>query len=309
MSVALVCQAPAELSAIEQGRLRECETRIERGIAVFVDVGNALLEIRDSRLYRQNFPTFEAYCRERWGLSRPRAYQLLEAAEVVNNVSTIVDIAPATESQARPLTRLEPEVQREVWQELVESTPVERITAKVVEEQAKAAEPLNEAVKTIKEELKAEPPAQQSILPEPPAPKDRIIVEATEKVKAGTLTVLQAAKEISQATMKVEIAAARALRPKSPGPTPEVPLEPPPRDPVFDTVLPNGKPIGEGDPKALWLWGWLLEYEDRFLKSSPDPETLASNFLDFMDRDSQRLIPIITRYLNSLLETLHANAS
>ena len=136
-----ILPAADDLSAIEPDRLVACEARIERGLQTFVEVGNALLEIRDSRLYRQQFPTFEAYCRERWRLSRPRAYELLNAASVVANVSAIADIVPTTESQARPLTRLEPEMQRAVWQEVVETTPPEKITAKVVEEKVRAAAP------------------------------------------------------------------------------------------------------------------------------------------------------------------------
>ena len=61
-----------------------------------------------NRLYRQKFPTFEAYCRERWGLKERRAYQLLDAAEVVKNLGCTM-VQPTTERQARPLTRLEPE--------------------------------------------------------------------------------------------------------------------------------------------------------------------------------------------------------
>jgi hypothetical protein len=146
-------------------------------------------------LYRQQFDTFEAYCRERWNLDRRRAYQLLDAAEVAENLLCTTGTQPQTERQARPLTRLEPEVQREVWQAVVEETPPEQITAKVVEEKAKAAEPLNEAVKAIKEELKPEPPApaQQPILPDPPKPKDPVMVAAAavSNVSHGTQTAPQ----------------------------------------------------------------------------------------------------------------------
>ncbi len=99
-------------------------------------MANALLEIRDSRLYRQQFPTFEAYCRERWGFERRQAYRLIDAAAAVNNVSNWTQTVPQTESQARPLTRLEPEVQREVWKEVIAETTHEEITARVVEEKA-----------------------------------------------------------------------------------------------------------------------------------------------------------------------------
>lgn len=83
-------------------------------------------------------------------MKRQRAYELIDAATVVKNVSEISDTAPAKESHAAPLTRLEPEVQQEVWKAVVETTPAEQITAKVVEEKAKAAEVLNAAVKQVK---------------------------------------------------------------------------------------------------------------------------------------------------------------
>lgn len=192
-----------ELTLVEIARLGELEQVVETGLTVFVKVGNALLEIRDSRLYRQQFPTFEAYCRERWGLKQSRAYQLLDAAVVVGNLqsSTIVEL-PKTESQARPLTRLEPEVQREVWQDVVASTPADQITARVVEEKAQAAEPLNEAVKTIKEELKTVSltSAQQSIIPQPIKPENPLIAAVTARVISGELSVIEAAKEIKAAT-------------------------------------------------------------------------------------------------------------
>ena len=61
--------------------------------------------------------TFEEYCKERWGMNRAHAYRLIDAAEVVNNLSPIGDI-PANESQARPLTALRdnPELQRAAWE-------------------------------------------------------------------------------------------------------------------------------------------------------------------------------------------------
>lgn len=77
-------------------------------------------EIRDSRLYREHYSTFEEYCRERWGWSRGRAYQHIEAADTAAIVSTNVDIpAPTNEGQARelaPIARRDPGAAREAWQ-------------------------------------------------------------------------------------------------------------------------------------------------------------------------------------------------
>ena len=113
-------------------RLEQCEAVIERGLQTFVDVGNALLEIRDNRLYRSGYSTFEDYCRDRWGFSRIHAHRLIQAAEVTGNLLPIGNILPATESQVRPLTSLEPEQQREAWRYVVENAPATGITAEQV---------------------------------------------------------------------------------------------------------------------------------------------------------------------------------
>src|SRR6266850_2708468 len=106
----------------EQTRLAECETVIEKGLKTFVEVGNALLEIRDSKLYRQEFGTFEEYCRQRWKIARNYANKLIAAAEVVSNLGTNVP-KPRNESQVRPLVGMEPEQQREAWRIASEATP------------------------------------------------------------------------------------------------------------------------------------------------------------------------------------------
>jgi N6-adenosine-specific RNA methylase IME4 len=127
---------PCEIESItieESRRLVELETTIGAGLKTFVEVGEALLEIRDSRLYRIEHRTFEAYCREKWGMSRPRVYQLIGASQVTKQVSTIVDKAPSTESQARPLTKLPPEQQAQAWSKAVEMAGGEQPTAKQVE--------------------------------------------------------------------------------------------------------------------------------------------------------------------------------
>jgi hypothetical protein len=38
---------------------------IDGGIKTFIEVGSALLEIRDDRLYRESYGTFDDYCRVR----------------------------------------------------------------------------------------------------------------------------------------------------------------------------------------------------------------------------------------------------
>lgn len=94
---------------------------IERGLAMFVDVGNALIEIRDRRLYPETHGTFENYCQGRWGFTRRRAYQLIQAAETVGQLSTTVHTPlPSTERQVRELARIpDADARARVWERSV----------------------------------------------------------------------------------------------------------------------------------------------------------------------------------------------
>lgn len=129
------------MSLEERQELAQHEQIIERGLKTFVDVGNALLAIRERKLYRDDYKTFETYCQNRWGFTSERARLLMRSAEVMDNLSqtpTMVGVLPTSERQARPLIKLEPEQQREVWERAFETAPEGKITgahvARVVSE-------------------------------------------------------------------------------------------------------------------------------------------------------------------------------
>jgi hypothetical protein len=84
------------LSVLEEG----IQAALDRSRDGFIEAGKRLTVIRDSFLYRETHRTFEDYCQERWGFSRVRAHQLIEAAckPMVNN-----------ERQARALIGLDHE--------------------------------------------------------------------------------------------------------------------------------------------------------------------------------------------------------
>lgn len=87
---------------------RQADAIISRGLASFVETGNALLFVQQTRGYRfDKFDTFEDYCANRHDMSRSRAYQLQDAARVVGALSTIVD-KPKNEGQAREFVPLLP---------------------------------------------------------------------------------------------------------------------------------------------------------------------------------------------------------
>ena len=89
------------LSPSENTKLGHLEHIIENFRKSYYKAGAALAEIRDSRLYRATHASFEAYVAERWELSRPRAYELIDASRVANNLSAVADITTTNESQLR----------------------------------------------------------------------------------------------------------------------------------------------------------------------------------------------------------------
>ncbi|KKK82930.1 hypothetical protein LCGC14_2798480, partial [marine sediment metagenome] len=113
--------APSNGRGLFDASLSELEAVIERGLETFVEVGLALLAIRDGEKYHETYATFEDYCRQRWGWSRDYGYKLIRSAEVVNVLG--VDNCLQTESQARelvPLLRKDEQAVVEVWRELKE---------------------------------------------------------------------------------------------------------------------------------------------------------------------------------------------
>ena len=130
----------AQTIELAAAALRRHEAIIARGLKTFIEVGNALLAIRSERLYLATHETYDAYCRERWGISYQRAHQITQAAEAV---SKILDTGLPTpnESQARELAKV-PEPEREqVWRETLDRTDGKPTATAVREVAAPAAEP------------------------------------------------------------------------------------------------------------------------------------------------------------------------
>ncbi len=136
-----------ELTESEAKERHRLELKVEKA---FYEAGAALRELRDKRLYRSTHKTFEEYCRSRFGFQRRHSYQLIDAAGVVDNLcangaqnqnpqmgTNGSQILPTSERQVRPLTTLEPDSQREVWQQAVAQAggkvPSGRIVKGIVE--------------------------------------------------------------------------------------------------------------------------------------------------------------------------------
>lgn len=144
-----------ELTTLESNRLTELERVIDAGLKTSWEVINALAEINRDRLYRAQYPNFEAYCDEEWGFSRQHAYRLIEAAGVVACLPS-GDRMP-NERQARELAPLPPEDRAAVWATAnAEGNPTAERVARAREEyltaQALAALPAEEQLRVIREQ-------------------------------------------------------------------------------------------------------------------------------------------------------------
>src|SRR6516162_7355493 len=83
-----------QLTPPEAQELRRCESAIKEGMDTFIEVGNALLVIRDQRLYRNDHDSFEEYCRTRWNMTARQANRLVGAAGVVENLKQDQLVSP-----------------------------------------------------------------------------------------------------------------------------------------------------------------------------------------------------------------------
>jgi hypothetical protein len=132
------------LTAAEQAELAECEAVVKRLWPSFLQVGEALLRIRDRRLYRGNHETFEAFCREKFRFSRPHASRLLNAASVVQALAqeerwkplspTGDMMLPDSERQVRALLTIESKDRPAAWLQAVELAGGGPVTAPLPKE-------------------------------------------------------------------------------------------------------------------------------------------------------------------------------
>lgn len=142
------------LSVRETKRLDELEAVIEANFRGFYAVGKALMEIWDTRLFRQDYGTFEAYLKQFWDMGKAHAYRLIDASRVIDTIQMYSDpedglnqkvsnwrqneaempqnptLIPINEAQARELAKLPPEDQVTAWQRAVETAPDGKITAR-----------------------------------------------------------------------------------------------------------------------------------------------------------------------------------
>ena len=130
---------PIDPLTIEEEKARfSLERKVERA---FYEAGKALRELRDRRLYRSTHVTFEEYCRERFDFTRRRPYQLIEAAQIYDNLidkcEPMVPVLPTKEGQVRPLSELNTDEQPIAWEAAVKQAGGKVPTGRIVKDVVK----------------------------------------------------------------------------------------------------------------------------------------------------------------------------
>lgn len=119
------------LTLTESSALADHERVIEQGLSNFIAVGNALLAIREGRLYRVGYATFDSYLLLKWGISRQQAGRLISASVVGTDLSPIGSVP--NENVARELGRIkDDDLRRTVWTAAAGTFGADNVTATIV---------------------------------------------------------------------------------------------------------------------------------------------------------------------------------
>lgn len=172
-SEVIIVSESRELSLQEQRTLEACEADIAKGIEL---QAKALQTIRDQRLYRREFATFDEYLADRVGKSRHWANRQINYIEVIRNIteSGLVPIGTKmTEAAAREVFDLEPQQQVEVVKSVVDSG--EKPTAKNIKQERQKIAP--KTVPTPQQQVKDFFGDKQEPEPEPEQPSGSIVLD------------------------------------------------------------------------------------------------------------------------------------
>jgi len=116
--------------------LDECVALYHRVGQAANDMRGAILKhVRDTKIYKQDYSTFEAFAEAELGLSRSQAYRLIDDYSVKQNVAHGGQV-PTSTRQTRELAKLPADEQADAWEEVVIESEAtgEKITAKKVEQ-------------------------------------------------------------------------------------------------------------------------------------------------------------------------------
>lgn len=129
------------LTVGEQLRFEACREIVRTNLKTCFDVGAALMEIRDSKLYREHWKSFDEFCKAEFNIQRAHAYRLIDASVVKASVEmSPVGDTVSSERHARQLKNVPVELRAEVLEAAAAACGGEP-TADAIREAAKVIVP------------------------------------------------------------------------------------------------------------------------------------------------------------------------
>lgn len=130
-----------KLNELEVSRLAELEATVRRTKDAFMECFMAMAEVRESRLYREKFKTFEEWGKATFGFTRCHTLRLADSGAVLKNLHgkcIQLDTFSVNENQLRPLVKVyrnNPEQLQIIWDKVEARVKAgEKRTGKLVSE-------------------------------------------------------------------------------------------------------------------------------------------------------------------------------
>lgn len=123
----------------DKAKLKQCEDVIRANEGSEFETGRNLAQINDEELYKvAGFTAFDAYTRQRWGMSDKHAYRLIAAAKCYAVLAEHKGgknwVLPRSESHIRPLVKLGEKEWVATWTKIVEKFAGEQFTAEDIQD-------------------------------------------------------------------------------------------------------------------------------------------------------------------------------
>jgi hypothetical protein len=114
-------------------RLEELEAIVDKGLASFIEVGTALREIHDERLYGDG--SFASYCERRFRIKRFQGYRLIQSVNVQEMLPAGNTLPSERVARELAVLKNEPEKMAAAYQRAQDATPLgKQVTGPVVKE-------------------------------------------------------------------------------------------------------------------------------------------------------------------------------
>lgn len=173
---------PEPLTDEQHEKLQELEDQIDENLSSSFKLAAALAQIRDEKLYRENFDTFEEYCKTRWDYSRSYCARLANMHGVVTDLKKYEgnQVFPSNELQARVFVPLKKDQRIKLLETVFKESKTDRTTAAELAKYRKQLWPEQFTAKTKSKDAAID--VESSVVPEPEVPSIIATVAAAKDV-------------------------------------------------------------------------------------------------------------------------------